>query len=27
MEPLFGLAVAITLGIYLVITLLHPERF
>ncbi|MGL3607574.1 K(+)-transporting ATPase subunit F [Rhizobium sp. G187] len=27
LEPLFGLAVAITLGIYLVVTLLRPERF
>ena len=27
MEPLLGLAVAIALGIYLLFTLLHPERF
>jgi K+-transporting ATPase KdpF subunit len=27
LEPLFGLAVAIGLGIYLVVTLLRPERF
>jgi len=27
MEPVFGLAVAVALGIYLLITLLHPERF
>jgi K+-transporting ATPase KdpF subunit len=27
LEPLFGLAVAIALGIYLVVTLLRPERF
>jgi K+-transporting ATPase KdpF subunit len=26
-EPLIGLAVAIALGIYLVVTLLAPERF
>jgi K+-transporting ATPase KdpF subunit len=26
-EPLFGLFVAIALGIYLVVTLLRPERF
>jgi K+-transporting ATPase KdpF subunit len=26
-EPLIGLAVAIALGIYLVVTLLSPERF
>jgi K+-transporting ATPase KdpF subunit len=27
LEPLFGLFVAIALGIYLVVTLLRPERF
>ncbi|MGW9232025.1 K(+)-transporting ATPase subunit F [Pseudorhizobium sp. NPDC055634] len=27
LEPLFGLLVAIALGIYLVVTLLRPERF
>ncbi|MFN3718842.1 MAG: K(+)-transporting ATPase subunit F [Rhizobium rhizophilum] len=27
LEPLFGLIVAIALGIYLVVTLLRPERF
>ncbi|WP_165225385.1 K(+)-transporting ATPase subunit F [Affinirhizobium pseudoryzae] len=27
LEPLFGLAVALGLGIYLVATLLRPERF
>jgi len=27
LEPLFGLLVAIVLGIYLVVTLLRPERF
>ncbi|PZU21269.1 MAG: K(+)-transporting ATPase subunit F [Shinella sp.] len=27
LEPLFGLAVAIVLGVYLVVTLLRPERF
>ncbi|WP_210201986.1 K(+)-transporting ATPase subunit F [Rhizobium subbaraonis] len=27
LEPLFGLAVAIALGVYLVVTLLRPERF
>jgi len=27
MEPVFGLAVAVALGIYLLVTLLHPERF
>jgi len=27
LEPLFGLLVAVALGIYLVITLLRPERF
>ncbi|MFN7023230.1 MAG: K(+)-transporting ATPase subunit F [Pseudorhizobium sp.] len=27
LEPLFGLAVAVALGGYLVITLLRPERF
>ncbi|PYB71769.1 MULTISPECIES: K(+)-transporting ATPase subunit F [Rhizobium] len=27
LEPLFGLAVAVALGIYLVVTLLRPERF
>jgi K+-transporting ATPase KdpF subunit len=26
-EPLFGLFVAVALGIYLVVTLLRPERF
>jgi K+-transporting ATPase KdpF subunit len=26
-EPLIGLAVAIGLGIYLVVTLIRPERF
>ncbi|WP_210107068.1 K(+)-transporting ATPase subunit F [Rhizobium sp. SGZ-381] len=26
-EPLFGLLVAIALGVYLVVTLLRPERF
>jgi K+-transporting ATPase KdpF subunit len=26
-EPLLGLAVAVALGIYLLITLLRPERF
>jgi K+-transporting ATPase KdpF subunit len=26
-EPLLGLAVAVALGIYLLITLLKPERF
>jgi len=26
-EPLIGLAVAVALGIYLVITLIRPERF
>ncbi|WP_425341052.1 K(+)-transporting ATPase subunit F [Agrobacterium larrymoorei] len=27
LEPIFGLVVAIALGIYLIITLLRPERF
>jgi len=27
MEPLLGLAVALALGAYLVLTLLRPERF
>jgi K+-transporting ATPase KdpF subunit len=27
LEPLFGLFVALALGVYLVVTLLHPERF
>ncbi|MCM2474363.1 K(+)-transporting ATPase subunit F [Agrobacterium sp. a22-2] len=27
LEPLFGLFVAIALGIYLLVTLLRPERF
>ncbi|NTJ43700.1 K(+)-transporting ATPase subunit F [Agrobacterium larrymoorei] len=27
LEPLFGLFVAIALGIYLIVTLLRPERF
>ncbi|MBA4785854.1 MAG: K(+)-transporting ATPase subunit F [Rhizobiales bacterium] len=27
LEPLFGLLVAAALGVYLVITLLRPERF
>ncbi|WP_367115303.1 K(+)-transporting ATPase subunit F [uncultured Agrobacterium sp.] len=27
LEPIFGLVVAITLGVYLIITLLRPERF
>jgi len=27
LEPLFGLVVAAGLGIYLVVTLLRPERF
>ena len=27
LEPLFGLLVAIALGIYLIVTLLRPERF
>ncbi|MCK8782283.1 K(+)-transporting ATPase subunit F [Rhizobium sp. NTR19] len=27
LEPLFGLFVAAALGIYLVVTLLRPERF
>jgi K+-transporting ATPase KdpF subunit len=26
-EPLFGLFVALALGVYLVVTLLRPERF
>jgi len=26
-EPLIGLAVALALGIYLVVTLIRPERF
>ncbi|MBY0613443.1 MAG: K(+)-transporting ATPase subunit F [Beijerinckiaceae bacterium] len=26
-EPLLGLAVALALGVYLVVTLLKPERF
>jgi len=26
-EPLFGLAVAVALGVYLVVTLIRPERF
>ncbi|KQZ14377.1 K(+)-transporting ATPase subunit F [Mesorhizobium sp. BE184] len=26
-EPLIGLAVALALGVYLVITLIRPERF
>jgi K+-transporting ATPase KdpF subunit len=26
-EPLLGLAVALALGVYLLITLLRPERF
>jgi len=26
-EPLLGLAVAVALGVYLLITLLKPERF
>jgi len=27
LEPLFGLLVALAIGIYLVVTLLRPERF
>ncbi|MFC3969824.1 K(+)-transporting ATPase subunit F [Rhizobium lemnae] len=27
LEPLFGLLVALALGVYLVVTLLRPERF
>lgn len=27
LEPLFGLLVAIALGVYLLVTLLRPERF
>ena len=27
LEPLFGLFVALALGVYLVVTLLRPERF
>lgn len=27
LEPLIGLAVALALGVYLLVTLLHPERF
>jgi len=27
LEPLFGLLVAVALGIYLIVTLLRPERF
>ncbi|MGV1915278.1 K(+)-transporting ATPase subunit F [Agrobacterium tumefaciens] len=27
LEPIFGLVVAIALGVYLIITLLRPERF
>ena len=27
LEPLFGLVVAIALGLYLAVTLLRPERF
>ncbi|MBA3042916.1 MAG: K(+)-transporting ATPase subunit F [Alphaproteobacteria bacterium] len=27
LEPLFGLFVAVALGVYLVVTLLRPERF
>ncbi|WP_370878543.1 K(+)-transporting ATPase subunit F [Pararhizobium capsulatum] len=27
LEPLLGLAVAVSLGVYLVVTLLRPERF
>jgi K+-transporting ATPase KdpF subunit len=27
LEPLIGLGVAVLLGIYLVYTLLHPEKF
>ncbi|MFZ5734194.1 MAG: K(+)-transporting ATPase subunit F [Pseudomonadota bacterium] len=26
-EPLFGLAIALVLGVYLLATLLRPERF
>jgi K+-transporting ATPase KdpF subunit len=26
-EPILGLVVALALGVYLIITLLHPERF
>jgi len=26
-EPLLGLAVALALGIYLIVTLIRPERF
>jgi K+-transporting ATPase KdpF subunit len=26
-EPLIGLAVAIVLGVYLIVTLIRPERF
>ncbi|WP_374306314.1 K(+)-transporting ATPase subunit F [Methylocella sp.] len=26
-EPIFGLIVAVCLGVYLVYTLLHPEKF
>lgn len=26
-EPLIGLAVAIALGLYLIVTLIRPERF
>ncbi|MGE0279005.1 MAG: K(+)-transporting ATPase subunit F [Rhizobiaceae bacterium] len=27
LEPLIGLAVALALGVYLVVTLIRPERF
>jgi len=27
LEPLIGLAVAVALGVYLVMTLIRPERF
>jgi K+-transporting ATPase KdpF subunit len=26
-EPIFGLSVAVCLGVYLLYTLLHPEKF
>jgi len=26
-EPLLGLAVAVALGVYLVVALIHPEKF
>jgi len=27
LEPIFGLVVALVLGLYLLVTLVHPEKF